>query len=141
MRLARSLLSALLIGGLPAAPAAAQTSLKDEFDSRELNWRYWRPCQIDMREAPIEFLSDPGQGGDGIVRITVNEASLGGNVCHYKVSTYECRPPAVSLAFVHYDKGGETAREPDLPEPPGLPRPLEKKPEYHGPPEYSSYAL
>ncbi len=80
-----------------------------------------------MKEAPIEFLPDPGQGGDGIVRITVNEASLGGNVCRYK-SPNECRPPAASPAFVYYDKGGETARGPGLPEPPGLPRPLEKKP-------------
>ena len=85
MRRCFALLSAaLLIGGLPAAPAAAQTSLEDEFDSRELNWRYWCPCQIDMKEAPIEFLPDPDQGGDGIARITANEASLGGNVCHYK---------------------------------------------------------
>ena len=118
---------ALLIGGLPATPAAAQTSLRDEFDNRELNWRYWCPCQIDMKEAPIEFLPDPGQGGDGIVRITVNEASLGGNVCRYR-SANECSPPAASPVVVSYDKGGETARGPGLPEPPGLPRPLMNEP-------------
>jgi hypothetical protein len=111
-----SLLSVvLLIGGLPAEPVAAQTSLEDEFDSRELNWRYWCPCQIDMKEAPIEFLPDPDQGGDGIARITANEASLGGNVCRYEVSHDECRPP--------------TAPPADLPEPlgPSLVKPLKKK--------------
>src|SRR6185436_17138701 len=108
IRLAFSLLlAALLMGGPPGAPAAAQSSLKDEFDSRELNWQYWCPCQINMEQAPLEFLPDPGQGGDGIIRITVNEASLGGNICRYR-SPNECRPPAASL-FVDYDKGGETA--------------------------------
>jgi hypothetical protein len=141
IRLAFSLLlAALLMGGPPAAPAAAQSSLKDEFDSRELNWQYWCPCQINMEQAPLEFLPDPGQGGDGIIRITVNEASLGGNVCRYK-SPDECRPPAASR-FVDYDKGGEAAGTksilaqpkawsgPNLPKPlgPSLLWPLEKKP-------------
>jgi hypothetical protein len=104
MRLALSLLlAALLIGGLPAARAGAQTPLDDEFASRELNWRYWCPCQIDTREAPIEILPDPGQSGDGFLRITVDEASLGGNVCRYK-SPNECRPPDAAIV-----KGRETA--------------------------------
>src|SRR5829696_7055831 len=91
MRFALSLLSAaLLVGGLPAAHAGAQTSLNDEFASGELNWRYWCPCQTDAREAPIELLPDPGQSGDGFLRITVDETSLGRNVCRYK-SPNECR--------------------------------------------------
>jgi hypothetical protein len=136
------LAAGLSIGGLPAAPVAAQTSLADEFGSRELNWRYWCPCQIDMKEAPIEFLPDPDQAGDGIVRITANKASIGGNVCHSTAPLYECRPPAASLVSVGYDKGGGTAGTnkrlgrpmawsgPNLPKPLGLSvvEPLEKKP-------------
>jgi hypothetical protein len=106
MPLAFSLLSAaLLTGGLPSLPAAAQASLEDEFDSGELNWLHWCPCQIDMKDAPLEFLPDSSERGDGIVRITVNEASLGGNVCRY--TSHECRPPAASL-LVDYDKSGKT---------------------------------
>src|SRR5829696_7384090 len=42
----------LLIGGLSDRPAAAQTFLEDEFDGPDLNWRFWCPCQIDMKDTP-----------------------------------------------------------------------------------------
>jgi hypothetical protein len=134
------LLTALLIGGLAHPPAAAQASLEDEFVGRELDWPHWCPCQIDMKNAPIEFLPDPNENNDGIARITVDETSLGGNVCRYR-SPNECRPPVASL-FVNYDSGGETAGTkgrlgrptawsgPHLPKPLGasLLLPLEKRP-------------
>lgn len=124
MRLWFALVSAaLLIGGLSDPPAAAQTFLEDEFDGHDLNWRYWCPCQIHMKDAPIEFVPDPNENNDGIARITVNETSLGGNVCRYKS---ECRPPAASL-FVDYGRPKAWSR-PSLPEPsgPSLVRPPEK---------------
>jgi hypothetical protein len=138
MRLWFALVSAaLLIGGLSGPRAAAQTFLEDEFDGHDLNWRYWCPCQINMKDAPIEFAPDPSETNDGIAQITVNETSLGGNVCRYKT---ECRPPAASV-FVDYDKDGETAgmkrrlsrpkawSRASLPEPsgPSRVRPPEKK--------------
>jgi hypothetical protein len=89
----------LLFSGLPNPRAAAQR-LEDEFDGGDLDWRYWCPCQINMKDLPIEFLPDPGQSGDGIIRITVNAASVGGNVCRYK-SPNECRPPAAKLSVAH----------------------------------------
>jgi polysaccharide lyase-like protein len=110
LRLFLAILSTiLLIGGLPDRPALAQSSLEDEFDDHELKWRYWCPCQINVTEAPLEFLPDPDQSGDGILRITVNDASLGGNVCRY-TSINECDPRAGSPHSVHYDKGNETSR-------------------------------
>src|SRR4029450_9171911 len=94
LRLFLAILSTtLLIGGLPDRPALAQSSLEDEFDDHELKWRYWCPCQINVTEAPLEFLPDPDQSGDGILRITVNDASLGGNVCRY-TSINECERSA-----------------------------------------------
>ena len=122
----RVALSATLLAGLPAAPFAAQTLLNDEFDSHELNWRYWCPCQIDTKQAPFEFLPDPSQAGDGIVRITVNEASLGGNVCRYK-SPSECSPPAAAR-FVDDNKTRETSTKLKLNQPLGLSRPSLPKP-------------
>ena len=86
--------ASLLIGGLPNLPAVAQTSLDYEFDDHVLDWRYWCPCQIDMQNAPVELVPDPNDTGDGIARITVDETSLGGNICRYKS---ECRSPANSL--------------------------------------------
>jgi hypothetical protein len=78
----------LLIGGLADLPAAAQSSVDDEFDEHDLNWRYWCPCQIDMKNAPVELAPNPDGSNDGIARITVNEGTLGGNVCRSKS---ECR--------------------------------------------------
>ncbi len=59
-----------------------------------LNWRYWCPCQIDMKNAPVELVRNLNGSNDGIARITVNDASLGGNACRYKS---ECPSPANSL--------------------------------------------
>jgi len=114
----------LLIGGLSDRPAAAQTFLEDEFNGPDLNWRFWCPCQIDMKDAPIGFAPDPNENNDEIARITVNDASLGGNVCHYNS---ECRPSAASL-FVDHGRS-KPWRSPSLPEPssPSLVRLLEKK--------------
>jgi hypothetical protein len=83
----------LLIGGRANLPAEAQSPVDDEFDEHDLNWRYWCPCQIDMKNAPVELAPNPDGSNDGIARITVNEGSLGGNVCRYKS---ECRSPANS---------------------------------------------
>ncbi len=95
MRFLFTLIAAvLLFGGLPDLPAAAQTSLDDEFDAHDLNWRYWCPCQIDMKNAPVELVRNLNGSNDGIARITVNDASLGGNACRYKS---ECPSPANSL--------------------------------------------
>lgn len=85
--------AALFVGGLADLPAAAQSSVDDEFDEHDLNWRYWCPCQIDMKNAPVELAPNPDGRNDGIARITVNQTTLGGNVCHYKS---ECRLPANS---------------------------------------------
>ena len=113
----------LVIGGLSNPPAAAQTFIEDEFDGQDLNWRYWCPCQVDMKDAPIEFSPDPNENSDGIARITVNETSLGGNVCRY---TSECRPPGASL-FVDHGRPN-VGGKPTLSKPLGtsLVRPLDK---------------
>ena len=107
IRLCLALLSATwLIDGLPDLPASAQSSLEDEFDNHDLNWRYWCPCQINVTQAPLEFVPDPDQTDDGIMRITVNEASLGGNLCRYK-SRDECHP-SVSTLSAALGEGGHS---------------------------------
>jgi hypothetical protein len=76
----------------------AQSSLVDEFKAGALDWASWCPCQIDMKDAPVKFLPDPDEVGDGLVSIMADEAALGGNVCH----PAECKPPSSSPALGLY---------------------------------------
>lgn len=77
---------------LSAAPAHAQTELRDEFEADQLDLTSWCACQINLDEAPIRFTGDPDEPGDGIVRITADMNSLGGNKCRKDAN--ECgRPP------------------------------------------------
>lgn len=94
----------------------AQSPVEDEFDTGELNWGYWCPCQIEMTKAPITFPADPNQAGDHVARIVVDDASLGGNVCRSGPPEFECRPSVDTPAFVASDKGDETDVVPSPPE-------------------------
>ena len=116
--------AALLIGGLPNLPAVAQTSLDYEFADHDLDWRYWCPCQIDMQNAPVELVPDPDDSSDGIARITVDETSLGGNICRYK---FECRSPANSLLVDHGRAKASSIPRKSKSSGPSLFRPSEKK--------------
>jgi Polysaccharide lyase len=116
--------AALLIGGLPDLPAGAQTSLDDEFDDHDLNWRYWCSCQIDMKNAPVELVPDPNGSKDGIARITVDETSLGGNLCRYKS---ECQSPANSHSADYGPLKALHASHPSKPSGLSLFRPPENK--------------
>lgn len=85
-------LIAALVAISPSS-ASAQPGATDEFERGTLDWSLWCPCQIDMKDAPIRFLPDPAQPGDGFISIIVDDASLGGNVCRSAKPDYECSPP------------------------------------------------
>ncbi len=84
--------------GLWAGDTLAQSGVNDDFGAGELDWVVWCPCQVDMKDAPVRFLPDPDQAGDGIIAIVADEASLGGNECRRG----ECVPPRSSRAFDLY---------------------------------------
>lgn len=99
---------------LPACTTQAQY-LSEDFDAAPLDWTAWCPCQIDTEDAPLQFLSDP-QGGADFVRITADEASLGGNVCRSGEPEYECLPPQSSPAFALLSSMEVADSEPDFAE-------------------------
>ena len=74
-------LALLLLWALHLAPPALAQTVDDEFDGDSLNTKFWCACQIDPKNGPIEFLADPSEGGEGILRITVDGDSVGGNKC------------------------------------------------------------
>lgn len=78
MWLAPLLFIAVILG---AVPASAQAELREEFKAGQLDLNSWCACQINLDEAPIRFTGDPGEPGDGIVNITADINSLGGNKC------------------------------------------------------------
>ena len=70
------LLIAVILGTMPAS---AQDGLREEFKAGELDLKSWCACQINLDKAPIRFTKDPDEAGDGIVTITADVNSLGGN--------------------------------------------------------------
>jgi len=72
------LLIAVILGTMPAS---AQDGLREEFKAGELDLKSWCACQINLDKAPIRFAKDPDEAGDGIVTITADVNSLGGNKC------------------------------------------------------------
>ncbi|UVK35809.1 polysaccharide lyase (plasmid) [Mesorhizobium sp. AR10] len=99
---------------LSVLPALAGEKWSDDFGSAELDTTLWCPCQINLSEAPIEFLDDPDQSGDRIARIAVDLNSLGGNVCRTDDPDYECGKPITMFSLIP----GQSAftEEPDTPE-------------------------
>jgi hypothetical protein len=87
-------------------PASAGEQWSDDFSTSELDRGLWCPCQMNMKKAPIEFLSDPD--GNQYVRITADINSLGGNVCRKSAPDDEC---AKSI------DGPRAVAEPDKPKP------------------------
>jgi hypothetical protein len=79
----------------------AQSSFQDEFDAHNLNWEFWCACQINIKRAPILFPPDRDQMKDRVAAITVDDASLGGNVCRYGSPYFECKP--TDSRFRHTD--------------------------------------
>lgn len=119
----------MLIAGatmIGATAVFAQTMIQEEFEKGALDWSLWCPCQINMTQSPVTFLPDPDQPGDGMLRIRVDDASLGGNVCRSQLPHLECRPPSVSSEYqmsgILGSAGGAgagLAEQQDLPEPLG----------------------
>lgn len=83
---------------MPSYAISAELNKRFEFENGQLNTDYWCPCQIDMQNAPIEFLPDPEDPTDSFVRITANRKTLGGNVCHIKT---ECHSPFTTFKSTH----------------------------------------
>ena len=78
------------------AAAFAQPPVRDDFESGELDWGVWCPCQINLKDSPVTIPADHEPPGDRIARIVADDASLGGNKCRRS----ECRPPAGSALHV-----------------------------------------
>jgi hypothetical protein len=108
-------LSPILIGGA----VSAQVLVDEDFNSPDLNWTYWCPCQINMERAPITFPQDPDKPGNRFARINVDEASLGGKVCRKGPPAFGCRPPGTVPPLVAFNSQDQVADEPDRPEPLG----------------------
>lgn len=106
MWFAHLLLVAVILG---AMPAYAQAELHEEFQTDRLDLTLWCACQINLDNAPIEFALDPTEPRDGIVRITADGNSLGGN---------KCRKDECGRAMTVLDLPGQPAR-PDYAEPLG----------------------
>jgi hypothetical protein len=129
LTLVRQLSSALfsgLVSLLLMAAAHAQSGVADDFETGELNWGNWCPCQIKLEEAPITFSKDPDQVGDMFISIVADDASLGGNICRSKSPHFECRPPKGTPEFLVFQSVmGADALDPettitlDTPEPLG----------------------
>src|SRR5689334_9231925 len=96
------LLSPALLGGA----AAAQAVVDEDFNSPNLNWNYWCPCQINMERSPITFAEDADRPGKRFARIPVDDASLGGNVCRKGPPAFECRPPGAAPPLVAFNFQG-----------------------------------
>jgi hypothetical protein len=83
------LLVAMILG---TTPASAQAELHEEFAADQLDLTSWCACQINLDKAPIQFTKNPDDIGDGIVTITADVNSLGGNKCRKDAN--ECGRPA-----------------------------------------------
>jgi hypothetical protein len=110
-------LALLLLWALYLSPPALAQTVDDEFDGDSLNPKFWCDCQSDPKNGPIEFLADPSQGGEGILRITVNRDSVGGNKCRQYKPYREC-PAPVRLAGLGLlgDSQQRSAAKPEMPE-------------------------
>ncbi|MDE1994038.1 MAG: heparin lyase I family protein [Rhizobiaceae bacterium] len=91
-----SLVMFLFVVAGGASDAAAAELLFDDFRSSALDQNHWCSCQIDQKNTPVTFSTDPFERKDRIAGITVNESSLGGRNCQPA-----CRPPQEELAEKH----------------------------------------
>ena len=102
----------LLAGSMGVVRAG--TLIHDDFNA--LDWRKWSPCQINMDKAPVRIHPDIKQSGNYVLRITVDEASIGGNDCGYREPGPECRiPPGAGVI----ESNEDIDTDPDFPEPLG----------------------
>jgi hypothetical protein len=88
MRLGAILLVLTMHGG-----SAVAQGVEDNFSTQELDWGIWCPCQLDMANAPIQFLAGDGAEDGSFSRIAANEFSLGGNRCRAGKPDLECVDP------------------------------------------------
>jgi hypothetical protein len=110
----------LLAAGLAAVGtvSAAQSQTlgllpHDDFESGELKWAHWCPCQIDPRE-PVTYPFE--EGGNRYAQIVVNDYSLGGNVCRTGAPQRECTPPEAAVAAAAFGLVAPPPVPPELPE-------------------------
>jgi hypothetical protein len=89
MRSGTNLALILLAMVLSAQPALGDSGLSDDFQTGTLDLASWCPCQINLKQSPYAFPSDPNDDGDRLLSIPVDIHSLGGNECHFKT---ECQP-------------------------------------------------
>ncbi|MGH6922818.1 MAG: heparin lyase I family protein, partial [Propylenella sp.] len=94
----------------------AQAGINEDFDSGEVKWEYWCPCQIDEINAPVKFMSDPAEPDTRFARIVVDDYSLGGNLRRSGRPYLECTPPQERVV-AERALSAETASPQDL-EPP-----------------------
>ena len=96
----------LIVSAIWGGSAGAALAFEDEFDAGKLETGSWCPCQINIAKAPVIFLLDPDEAADQFAEVTVNEASLGGNLCRSASPDYECGEPMIMA---------EGSKEPQLP--------------------------
>jgi len=98
----------------PMCLARADTQLRDNFDTP--NWSTWCPCQIKMEITPVRLHPDIERTANHIMRITVDEASIGGNDCLSGKPERECRIRQPESAGATSDSGEDIDTVPDMPE-------------------------
>lgn len=92
-----------LVSAFIVSTASFAAGLSEEFPLPDLNGQQWCPCQINMSKAPLVLSPDPDEAGDGIAQITVDENSLGGNVCRNNAPEFECGAPINVFSAVPSD--------------------------------------
>jgi hypothetical protein len=101
----------LVPGALFGSTGAAQVD--DSFDAGQLNTGYWCACQLDVTNAPVEFLEERGTK---FARITVKSSSLGGNKCVFTDDYNECADLAAGAPLSFATAESIAPEAPDLPE-------------------------
>ncbi len=105
------LVAVFLLAGLFGCVTAEQR-VRDDFST--LDRSKWSTCQVNMVEAPARIHPDIKQSGNYVLRITADEASIGGNDCGNPEPGPECRIPS-GAAVTESDE--ELDPDPDFPEP------------------------